>query len=339
MKLYIGIDLHSNNNYMAIMDESGKKILSKKMPNDPELILGVLEPYRKDIVGIVVESTFNWYWLVDLLMYHGYKVHLANPAAIQQYKGLKHSDDIKDAFWLANLLRLGILPEGYIYPRELRPVRDLLRARRSLVNHRTSLINSLQNIISRNCGIRVRGCDMKLLRTDKVAPFLAGNEDLALVGRTHRDMIVRLTREILRIESAIKVKAQVIPEYELLQTIPGVGKTLGATILLETGPVSRFPKAGNYASYCRRTPSKRISNGKIKGKGNRKNGNKYLSWAFSEAAECSRRLHERPRAYFNRKSARTNHMTAHNALAHKLCRAAYYIMRDKVEFDPEKLFA
>ncbi len=339
MKLYTGIDLHSNNNTMAIMDQGGKRTHSKTMPNDPELILQALAPCKKDMAGIVVESTFNWYWLVDLLMDAGYRVHLANPAAIQQYKGLKHSNDVKDAVWLADMLRLGILPEGYIYPKELRPVRDLLRARRTLVSHRTSLMNSLQNVISRNCGVRVRGCDLKLLKTDKVRPFLAGNKDLALVGRTHRAMIIHLTREILKIESAVTAKAELSQEYQNLLTMPGVGKILGMTIMLETGPLSRFPKVGNYASYCRRVSSQWTSNGKVKGKGNRKNGNRYLCWAFSEAAECSRRLHEAPRAYYNRKLAKTNRMAAHNALAHKLCRAAYHIMRDQVAFDPEKLFA
>ena len=91
------------------------------------MILATLAPYKNDIVGIVVESTYNWYWLVDLLMVAGYTLHLANPTAIQKYSGLKYSDDQHDAFWLAEMLRLGILPVGYIYPKEDRPIRDLLQ--------------------------------------------------------------------------------------------------------------------------------------------------------------------------------------------------------------------
>ena len=109
--------------------------------------------------------------------------------------------------------------------------------------------------------------------------------------------------------------------------------------MLETGPISRFDKVGNFVSYCRKVSSKWVSNEKAKGKGNKKSGNKYLAWAFSEAAELARRFHDEPRAYYNRKTQRTNFMTAHNALAHKLARAAYYIMRDHVPFIPEKLFA
>ena len=138
MKLYAGIDLHSNNSLLGISDDDDKRRHKKRLPNQADLILAELEPYRHDLVGIVVESTLNWYWLVDTLMDNGYKVHLANPAGIQKDKGLKHSGDTHDAFWLARLLRLGILAEGYIYPKEWRPVRDLLRKRGHLVRLRTS---------------------------------------------------------------------------------------------------------------------------------------------------------------------------------------------------------
>ena len=108
-----------------------------------DVILAEFETYKKELTAIVVESTYNWYWLVDFLMDAGYEVLLANPAAMQQYKGLKHINDKHDAFWLAHMARLGILPQGYIYPKEDRPVRDLLRKRGHLVRLRTSLINSL----------------------------------------------------------------------------------------------------------------------------------------------------------------------------------------------------
>ena len=155
MPLYSGIDLHSNNLTAAIMDETGKRILKKKLVNDREVVLATLEPYRTELAGIVVESTYNWYWLVDALMDQGYPVHLANPSAIQQYSGLKYLDDNHDAFWLAEVLKLGILPEGYIYPQEIRPLRDLLRKRQQLVRVRTGLILSLQNMVVRNTAIKI----------------------------------------------------------------------------------------------------------------------------------------------------------------------------------------
>lgn len=338
MRLYTAFDLHSNNSYLGIVDESGKRVFKRKLGNDPAAIIETLTPFKNDITGIVVESTYNWYWLVDLLMAEGYKVHLANPAEIKKYTGLKYADDQHDAFWLTEMLRLGILPEGYIYPKEDRPIRDLLRKRGHLVKLRTSLIISLQNIISRNNGIKLKVGDIKILSTDRVAPLLERNEDLALAGKVSKESIDFLTRQIKTIETVVESKMDLREPYDRLLTEPGIGKILGLTVMLETGPITRFAKAGNYASYCRKVSTKWISNEKKKGKGNKKSGNKYLAWAFSEAAEIARRYDEHARAYFNRKAQQTNRMVAHQALAHKLARAAYFIMRDGVSFMPEKCF-
>jgi len=338
MKLYVGDDLHANNNFLALVDRKGKRVDQQKLPNDLFVIRDFLKPYQKDIVGIAVESTFNWYWLVDGLMDSGYQLHLANPSAIQQYSGLKHSDDKHDAFWLAQMLRLGILPEGYIYPKEERPIRDLLRKRRHLVRLRNSLVLSLENIISRNCGVQFRANEVKRLKEDRVSPLLESNEDLALAGKTSKEMIDQLTRQIYRIETSIVQRVELKESYRYLLTIPGVGKILALTIMLETGPIGRFADGGHYASYCRKVSSRWTSNEKTKGKGNRKNGNKYLAWAFSEAAEFARRYDAQARDYYTRKMRQTNFMVAHSALAHKLARAAYSLMKDQVTFMPEKLF-
>jgi transposase len=339
MRLYTGIDLHSSNSYLAIIDENGKRVFKKKLPNDLEQILSALAVYKDSMIGTVIESTYNWYWLVDGLMAEGYKVHLANPTEIKQYKGLKYSDDQHDAFWLAEMLRLGILPEGYIYPKEDRSIRDLLRKRSHLVKLRSSLIISLQNIISRSNGFNLKTQDVKMLSEDRVTPYLTGNEDLALSGMISKEAIDFLTRQIKKIESVIVNRVELEPSYTKLLSVFGIGKILAITIMLETGPISRFAKVGNYVSYCRKVSSKWLSNDKVKGKGNKKSGNKYLAWAYSEAAEHARRSYTQARTYYNRKMQKTNFMAAHNALAHKLARAAYYVMRDQVLFMPEKTFA
>jgi transposase len=337
-QLYAGCDLHGNSNLIGIIDGEGKRVFKKKLPNDLSLVLEALRPFQDEVVGIAVESTYNWYWLVDALMDEGYKVHLANPSAIQQYVGLKYSDDKHDAFWLAEMLRLGILPEGYIYPKEERPVRDLLRKRGHLVRLRTSLVISLQNILSRNLGRKVNVNDVKSVREDRISSFLEMNEDLALAGRVSKEVIDHLTHQIYRIERVVQKKIGLKEQYRYLSTLCGVGKILSLTIMLETGPIGRFPTVGDYVSYCRKVPSQWISNGKWKGSGNRKNGNKYLSWAYGEASEFARRFHPEPRAYYNRKMQKTNAAVAHSALSNKLARAAYYVMRDQVPFRPEKLF-
>jgi transposase len=183
MKAYVGIDLHSTNNYLGIIDETDRRLFKKKLPNCPKTILAALKPFKKKLVGIVVESTFNWYWLVDTLNEHGYKTHLANPAAIKQYEGLKHTDDEWDAFWLAHMLRLGILPEGYIYPKAQRPLRDLLRRRGLLVKQRTAQILSLQSMISRNWGLTLTGNEIKAL-LPRLMKDVFDHKHLVLAGET-----------------------------------------------------------------------------------------------------------------------------------------------------------
>src|SRR5215211_2590641 len=154
MELYGAIDLHSNNNMTVLIDQQDQVVYQKRLPNDLPLMIQQLSAYRESLQGIVVESTYNWYWLVDGLMDQGHKVHLANTAAIQQYEGLKYTDDHSDARWLAHILRLGVLPQGYIYPKEERAVRDLLRKRAHLVRQHTANVLSVQNIMARNTGAR-----------------------------------------------------------------------------------------------------------------------------------------------------------------------------------------
>src|SRR4051794_19652826 len=148
MSLYGGIDLHANNSVIVLLNEQDEVIYQKRLPNALPTILEQLAPYHTEIKGLVVESTYNWYWLVDGLMEADYRVHLANPAAMQQYSGLKYTDDHSDARWLAHLLRLGVLPEGYIYPKAERAVRDLLRKRAHLVRQHTANVLSVQNIMA-----------------------------------------------------------------------------------------------------------------------------------------------------------------------------------------------
>ena len=337
MKLYAGVDLHSNNNYLGIMDKKEKKVYKKKLPNDLSEVLKALNPYRKDLEGIVVESTFNWYWLVDGLMENGYRVHLANPSAIKQYEGLKHSDDAWDAFHLAQLLKLGILPEGYIYPKEERPVRDLLRKRLQLVQHKTAHILSFKNLISRNLGLQIPSNDIKKLSEEDVEGMFK-EEHLVMAGQANIATMHFLKERITAIEKMVLKRAKLKGEYHNLLTVPGIGKILALTIMLETGEITRFPEVGNYVSYCRCVGSTRISNGKSKGEGNRKNGNKYLSWAYVEAANYAIRLYPYVRRYYQKKAAKTNNIVAIKAISHKLARASYYVVKDQEVFNPKKAF-
>jgi transposase len=335
MELYSGLDLHSRNTYIGILDTDFKRVFKKRVSNNLNLILETLEPFRDQLKGLVVESTFNWYWLVDGLMDAGYDcVHLANPSAIKQYEGLKHSDDQHDAFFLAQLLILGILPQGYIYPKDDRPVRDLARKRMLLVKHKTAHILSLQSLIARCCGQRISTNAIRKLTAADIRQLLK-KEYLLLSAQASLDIIAFLIQQIKILEKAIKKKVKLDKAFEQLMTVPGIGFILAMTIMLEVGDISRFAKVGNFASYCRCVSSQRLSDGKSKGRGNRKNGNRYLSWAFVEASQLGRRYSQRFGRYYDRKAAQTNTIVATKALSNKLARICYYIMRDQVPFREE----
>jgi transposase len=338
MKLYGGIDLHSNNSVVALLEEGDHVVYRQRLPNEAQVILAALAPYREEIEGVVVESTYNWYWLVDALMDAGYRVHLANTAAIVQYSGLKYSDDDSDAAWLAKLLRLGLLPEGYIYPKRQRAVRDLLRRRSRLVQQHTANVLAVQNLLSRNRGRSLSANEIKRLTPETVSELLP---DVNLALAVQSTLLAMRGQEaaidLLEREACAQVRWQ--PAYRHLLTASGIGQVLGLTILLETGPVGRFAGVGNYASYSRCVGAERLSNGKRKGRGNTKSGNKYLAWAYLEAANFAVRYNPTIKRYYQRKKARTNGVVAIKTVAHKLARACYWMLRDGTDFEVGRAFA
>ncbi len=337
MALYCGMDLHADNTYVVVLDDHDQCLFDKRLPNRLDEILRRLDPFRAELAGVAVESTFNWYWLVDGLMEKRFPVQLVNTSAVQHYDGLKFIDDRHDARWLAHLLRLGILPTGYIYPKEQRPIRDLLRQRSSFVHRRTAHLLSLQNQLVRRTGQLIKGNALKRLTPEDVYQRLQ-DEHLVLGADAHMEVIETFNIQIHRLEQAVLAHANLQPSFKVLKSIAGVGQTLALTIMYETGEIDRFPSAGNYVSYCRLVQSQRRSNGKKKGEGNRKNGNPYLSWAFSEAATFALRFQSLAKRYYDRKRSKTCHPVAIRAIAHKLARASYFMLRDQTLFEPKRLF-
>ena len=336
MKLYCGIDLHSSNHWLTVIDADGKRLIEKRLRNDLSVTLAVLEPFRASLEVIAIESTYNWYWLVDGLMEAGYQVKLVNTSAVTQYEGLKHSDDRDDAFHLAHLLRLGILPTGYIYPKKERAVRDLLRQRIRLVQLRTTHVLMAKNLYARQYNLQVA---TEILNGDKKESWPAvADPRVAMAILAHRPVIEALNTEIKRIEGEVKRELKENAVYKLLQTVPGIGPILAWIVLLETGDIHRFASVGHFTSYCRLVQGARISNGKKKGEVNKRNGNANLAWTFHEAAHTAQRYLPAAKRYYERKSQQRNRMVAMKALSHKLARACYFIMRDAVCFDAAKLF-
>ena len=337
MQTYAGIDLHSSNNFIGVIDTKDKRLYSKRHDNNLKQVVKALGPFKKNLQGIAIESTYNWYWLVDGLREHGFKVHLANPAAIQAYSGLKHTDDKWDSFWLAHMLRLGILAQGYIYPKQHRAVRDLLRRRLLFVRQRTSQILSLQSMITRNRGLNYTGTEIKRFR-DEFIDVLFTDPHLNFTAKKNIETIRFLDRIVGQIETQVNSQIKLKKQFHMLRTTPGIGNILAMTIMLEVGNIGRFVKVGHYSSYCRCVESKKISNGKKKGENNKKNGNRYLAWAYVEAANHAIRTCAKAQKFFQRKMSKSNRVLATKALANKLTKATYFMMRDQVAFDAQRLF-
>ena len=337
MVLYGGMDLHGDNVFCSVMDQEYRTVFERRLPNDLEIVLAALEPYRERLKGIAVESTYNWYWLVDGLRDHQYPARLANPARMQENIGLKSANDKTDARFLAKQMVMGVLPEGYIYPKEERSVRDLLRRRMRLVHMRTGEWLSLEGQVARHSGKDLGIQALNGLDAGELTALL-GNDPLVLqAAQISYRHIAFLDREIREIEKEVEPRVKLTPHYKRLTNVPGIGRVLSMTIMLETGPIARFPGPGNYASYCRAVKTEHTSNDRKKGEGNSKSGNRYLAWAYIEAANFAVRFSPELRAWYQRKAARTKRVVALKALANKLAKACYFILRDGVEFDVKKL--
>lgn len=335
--LFCGIDLHSNNSVVVISDESDKVIYSRRHPNNLDEICAALSPYQSELAGVVVESTFNWYWLVDGLQERGFKVHLANTTAIKQYDGLKHRGDESDARHLAHVFRLGLLPTGYIMPKAVRGIRDLARKRMQLVQQRSVQILSIETQMDQQHGAHLSSNLIKKMSIDDVEAMPIGAmEKLAL--KANLTIMQSLDTQIDLIEKALAKECRSHPGFPLLKSVAGIGDVLATVILLETGEVDRFKDVGNYVSYCRCVGSIHTSNGKKKGEGNTKNGNRFLAWAYVEAANFAIRYCEAAKKFYQRKKAKRNGIVAIKAVAHKLARACFHMLKTGEVFSVERCF-
>ena len=337
MELYCGMDLHSNNVYTGIISQDQKRVFSKRLPCDLPSILNALDPHRPFIKNMAVESTYNWYWLVDGLREHGYPVVLANPARMGQYNGLKHSDDKTDAFWIAEMLRLDILPTGHIYDPQTRPLRDLLRRRLWCVHQRTRSMLSFMSLYTRHTGRQIASRAFWDLDAEKLEEIFE-HPYTRIQAAMLFENASRFNDQATQLEALGLKELRPSPAMRHLKSIPGIGDILAMSILTETGPLSRFASSGCYASYCRCVQSKRTSNHKKKGDGNARNGNRYLAWAWVEASNFHRRYHEPAARYHQKKTTRRNAIVATKSLAAKLCKGGYYTMRDEKDFDSRRMF-
>jgi transposase len=335
--LYGAIDLHSNNNYSVISDQEDRVLCERRLDNSLAEVDAFFRPYRFELNALVLESTYNGYWLMDGLMDRGYEVKLANPSQMQPFLGLKHRDDSSDALWLNQMHRLGVLPEGYIYPRPDRGIRDLLRKRLFLVQHRTSLINSLKHQYQTWKAADVKAEVIKKLSVEEVEASF-DNVFVRQGVEALRQSMQALGAQISGIEDSLK---RIFKEDSLvnrLQILPGIGKLLAWTIRLEIGELARFEDRRSYLSYCGLVESKQESNEKIKGHGNDKNRNRYLRWAYGEAAIAALK-YPRIRVFHDRLVRRKGKIKAKAILASKIARVSFMMMQNPgMIYSQEKLW-
>lgn len=243
MDKYSGIDLHSNNCVVAVIDADDKVCCESRVANNLSKIIALLTPYRDSLVGIVVESTFNWYWLVDGLLDAGFPVRLANTAAITQYDGLKYSGDEHDARHLAHLLRLNLLRFGYIFPPEWRAVRDLARKRLQMVRSRTLHVLAFETLYARQTGGHIGGDAVKKLEANQVAQW-DWLDDAVLAAQANVEAIAAMERIIAQLEKRLHERVKLTPQYAALNTVPGIGEILSTVIMLETGRLNDSRQQG-----------------------------------------------------------------------------------------------
>ena len=336
---YCGIDLHARTMYVRVIGQDGAVLVEKNIPSRPGPFLDLVAPYRDDLV-VAVECIFTWYWLADLCHEEGIEFVLGHALYMKAIHGGKAKNDKIDAGKIAALLRGGMLPYAYVYPREMRATRDLLRRRLHLVRHRGQLLAHIQNT-NHQCnhddfrakltykanreGVAERFEDPSMRKSVEI--------DLALIG--YYDAIIRDV-ELFIVRKARQHNADM---FHRLRTITGVGKILALTILYEVHDIQRFETVQQFASYSRLVKCARESAGKRKGTGGAKIGSVHLKWAFSEAAVLYLRANPAGQKYLARLTQKHGKGKALSILAHKLGRATFQVMKNSRIFDDKKFLA
>jgi transposase len=337
---YCGIDLSARDSHLCVLDDNLSILLQRKAKNVLPIISSLLDPFKPSL-KIVIESTFNWYWLVDGLRASGFDVCLAHSLGLSMISSAKIKTDRRDAFTLAKLLRAGVIPTAYIYPAEARPVRDLCRRRLNLVHLRAQEFGSLRQLLLRQGILSPSRNEVKLSDDEQISRWFS-HPLVRLSAYQQLDRIELLSQQIADLETSILDIARPLPEFGRLLKIPGIGKTLALTIFYEVGQVSRFCSVRHFSSYCRLVPGIAQS-GSIsrRGRGS-KQGNHYLKSAFTQAAVAAVRCYPRIKDCYERHLARhrgsARKLVAYNIIAHKLARAVYYVLRDGVDYKEEMLF-
>lgn len=335
-KHYCGIDLHAKTMYVCILDQEGTVVLHRNMPSEPEKFLRAVEPYRDQLV-VGVECIFAWYWVADLCAQEGIAFVLGHALYMKAIHGGKAKNDRIDSHKIATLLRGGMLPQAYVYPRQMRATRDLFRRRTHFVRHRGQLLAHIQNTHHQynhsSPGKRIvykRNREGIAEAFDDIAVQTNLASDLELID--YYDAIIgNLELTVLR-----QARGHDQDAYERLKTIPGIGKILALTILYEIHDIHRFRRVQEFASYSRLVKCQSSSGGKTKGTSGAKMGNAHLKWAFSEAAVLFLAKCPEGKKLLDRLAKKHGKGKALSILAHRIGRAVYFMLKRKRAFDLER---
>ncbi len=335
-KYYCGIDLHTKKMYVCILDAEGQRRLHQNIKTDPEALLRILTPFREDVV-VAVECMFTWYWIADLCTQENIPFVLGHALYMKAIHGGKAKNDKIDSHKIATLLRGGMLPQAYVYPAKMRATRDLLRRRNHFMRKRAELFAHIQNTRSQYNLPDPLGCIAKPQNREGIVERF-DNPSVQKSMAANLEMIKAYDRLLTQLEHDIiaSAKEHDLRSYALLQTIPGVGRILALVILYEIESIERFPQVQDFVSYSRLIKSIKESNGKKYGSTGKKIGNAHLKWAFSEAAVLFLKGNEPAKRFLERLARKHGKAKALSILAHKLGRAAYFILKNKEAFNQKK---
>ena len=335
-RFYAGGDLHARNLYLHILDDQGKTRFEQDLPATPDAFRHATGPFRDGLI-VGVECMCSWYWLADLCEDHHIAFVLGHALYMKAIHGSKTKNDKIDAAKIAALLRGGLFPLAYVYPRALRATRDLLRRRTFLVRQCAQFLAHIQNTNSQyNLPPLTQRITYAANRTDLVERFPGPSVQRSI--QTDLDLIAALDEQIRTLELYLTRTAKIDdPQtYHLLKTIPGVGPILALILLYEIHDIHRFAEVGNFASYARLVRCQHESAGKIKGTGNKKIGNGHLRWALGEAACLHLRGNDHAKQWLQRKTRKVGKPTALGILTAKLGRCVYHLWRQQTAFDAQK---
>jgi transposase len=325
--------------YVCILDQEGNVVLHRNLRSCPEAFLAAIKPFRGDVV-VGVECVFCWYWIADLCEQEGIEFVLGHALYMKAIHGAKVKNDRVDSRKIAAMIRGGMFPMAYVYPAKLRATRDLLRRRNYLMRRRADLLAHIQNTNSQyNLPAFGKKIAYKVHREGVAEQFAAAEVrksiEINLELIDHYDRLLEdLKRHILRSARYHDPNA-----LHLLRTIHGVGPILSLVILYEIHTIERFPRVQDFASYARLVRCPHESAGKRSGRSRKKIGNMHLKWAFSEAAVLFLRANPKGLEFKKRLERKHGKAKALSILAHKLGRAAYFMLRRNQAFHMERFLA